>query len=80
MAALLRVDNFFLFSRRVLALKGADEPPLREAAATLAARLRAGAENPSNPVSFLRLLADVDAANGSKQTHSRRQFRDFKDN
>ena len=32
MAALPRVDNFFLFSRRVLALKGADEPPLREAA------------------------------------------------
>jgi len=42
---------------------------------SLAARLRAGAENPSNPVSFLRLLADVDAANGSKQTHSRRKLR-----
>ena len=35
MAALPRVDNFFVFSRRVLALKGADEPPLREAATTL---------------------------------------------
>ena len=35
MAALPRVDNFFIFSRRVLALKGADEPPLREAATTL---------------------------------------------
>jgi len=32
MAALPRVDIFFVFSRRVLALKGADEPPLREAA------------------------------------------------
>jgi len=37
MAALPRVDNFFLFSRRVLALKGAEVPPLREAAATLSA-------------------------------------------
>jgi len=36
MAALPRVENFFLFSRRVLALKGAEVPPLREAAATLA--------------------------------------------
>jgi len=35
MAALPRVDNFFIFSRRVLALKGAEVPPLREAAATL---------------------------------------------
>jgi len=37
MAALPRVDNFFIFSRRVLALKGAEEPPLREAATTLCA-------------------------------------------
>ena len=35
MAALPRVDKKSVFSRCVLALKGADEPPLREAATTL---------------------------------------------
>jgi len=37
MAALPRVDKKSVFSRCVLALKGADEPPLREAATTLCA-------------------------------------------